>query len=529
MCLQPTPSGSVEELSDALSDAERFRLLVSAVRDYAIYMLDPGGHIVSWNAGAERFKGYKAEEVMGRHFSLFYTPEDQERRIPEFALSTAKSSGKFETEGWRVRKDGSRFWAHVVIDPIADPAGNLIGFAKITRDLTERREAQDKLEKAKDALFQSQKMEAIGRFTGGVAHDFNNLLAVVLGGLELIQRRVGKNDVQVQRLLENIRQAAQRGANLTQRMLAFARRQELRPELFDVCAQIRGMADLLDRSLGTDMTLATRFPTQPVTVRVDPTQLEMAVLNLAVNARDAMPAGGTVTIEIGTEALGDSNSYGLSAGRYAALSVIDHGIGMDEKTVQQAIEPFFSTKGVGKGTGLGLSMVHGLAEQSGGRFVLWSTLGEGTRATLLLPLQSALSAREPERSVTETLSSPVLNLLVVDDDVLVLMNTAMMLEEAGHSVTTAYSGQEALKVIGHSKPFDLLITDQGMPNMTGQQLIQHVRALFPKVPVILATGYGEMPLGLGQDVIKLSKPFLQAQLLEAVGNATDNHNAASNP
>jgi PAS domain S-box-containing protein len=500
--------------SDALGDAERFHLLVRSITDYAIYMLDPGGHVVSWNAGAERFKGYKAEEVIGRHFSLFYTPEDRQRRIPELALQTAKASGKFEIEGWRVRKDGSRFWAHVVIDPITDPAGNLVGFAKITRDLTERREAQEKLEKAREALFHSQKMEAIGKFTGGVAHDFNNLLAVVLGGLELVQRRV-EDDPQLRRLLDNIRQAAQRGANLTQRMLAFARRQELKPELVDLRASISGMIDLLDRSLGPDMTLATHFPGQPVTVLVDPTQLEMAVLNLVVNARDAMRAGGTVAIEIAVEALDDSNGYGLSPGRYAALTVVDHGTGMDEETVRHAIEPFFSTKGVGKGTGLGLSMVHGLAEQSGGRLMLQSALAKGTRATLLLPLKSAVVAEQWKQDA-ETSSSPALNILVVDDDALVLMNTAAMLEEAGHAATASYSGQEALAVIGQSKPFDLLITDQGMPNMTGEQLIQRVQSQFPKMPVILATGYAETPSGLTAHVIRLSKPFLQAQLLDAL-------------
>ena len=516
-----TSPGSAKELSDALGDAERFRLLVSAIRDYAVYMLDPDGRIVSWNAGAERFKGYKADEVIGRHFSLFYTPEDRQRGIPALALDTARTSGQFETEGWRMRKDGGRFWAHVVIDPITDSGGSLVGFAKITRDLTERREAQDKLEKAKEALFQSQKMEAIGQFTGGVAHDFNNLLAVVLGGLELVQRRVGEGDPQLQRMLDNIRQAAQRGANLTQRMLAFARRQELKPELVDVCALIRGMTDLLDRSLGPDITLATRLPRKAVVVLVDPTQLEMAVLNLAVNARDAMPAGGTVTVEVAIEALDDANGYDLGAGRYAALTVIDHGTGMDEETVRHAIEPFFSTKGVGKGTGLGLSMVHGLAEQSEGRFVLRSTLGNGTRATLLLPLQSAAAVEEPDRIVADISSSPTLNLLVVDDDALVLMSTAAMLEDVGHSVTTAYSGQEALKIVSESRPFDLLITDQGMPNMTGQQLIERVRAQFPHMPVILATGYAETPPNLPPQVIKLGKPFLQEQLLQAVRSAME--------
>jgi len=264
-------------------------------------------------------------------------------------------------------------------------------------------------------------------------------------------------------------------------------------------------------------------------VLVDPTQLEMAVLNLAVNARDAMRAQGTVVIEVAIEALDDSNAYDLSAGRYAGLRVIDHGTGMDEETVRHAIEPFFSTKGVGKGTGLGLSMVHGLAEQSGGRLMLQSALGKGTRATLLLPLKSAVVADQPGQSAAETSPSPGLNILVVDDDALVLMNTAAMLEEAGHAATASYSGQEALTIIGQSKPFDMLITDQGMPNMTGEQLIQRVQSQFPKMPVILATGYAETPSGLTAHVIRLSKPFLQAQLLEALRTAmqgSSKHRAA---
>jgi CheY-like chemotaxis protein len=209
----------------------------------------------------------------------------------------------------------------------------------------------------------------------------------------------------------------------------------------------------------------------------------------------------------------------LGAGDYAVLTVIDHGMGMDAETVRHAVEPFFSTKGVGKGTGLGLSMVHGLAEQSGGRFVLRSTPGRGTRASLLLPLQSGATADVAQRSIAEASPSQALNVLVVDDDSLVLMNTAAMLEEVGHSVTTAYSGQEALKVISAAKPFDVLITDQGMPNMTGQQLIQRVRAQYPQMPVVLATGYAETPPGLGLNVIRLSKPFLQVQLLEALRHA----------
>lgn len=512
---------SLEENPDTVGDAERFRLLVNAVRDYAIYMLDIKGHVASWNSGAERFKGYTAEEVMGRHFSLFYTPEDKQLGIPTIALNTARTAGKFETEGWRVRKDGSRFWAHVIIDPITDSDGTLIGYAKITRDLTERREAQEQLEETREALFRSQKLEAIGKFTGGVAHDFNNLLAVVLGSVELAQRRSPSEDVQMGRLLANIQQAAQRGANLTQRMLAFARRQELKAEPVDVCASIGNMADLLDRSLGPEMTLVTRFPREPVIVLVDPSQLEMAVLNLAANARDAMPAGGTVAIEVRVDSLQSGNSHALEAGRYAFISVIDHGIGMDEETTERAVEPFFTTKGVGKGTGLGLSMVHGLAEQSAGRFVLESGLHKGTKATLLFPLQIDIAAHASARPTARTPPTPPLNVLLVDDDFLVAMSTSAMLEDAGHAVITAYSGQEALRIIGQSKPFDLLITDQGMPNMTGQHLIERVRTQFPELPVILATGYAETPPGMAQDVVRLAKPFMQGDLLEALVKATE--------
>ena len=259
-------------------------------------MLDPTGHIASWNAGAERFKGYAAQEVIGRHFSIFYTDEDIRSGIPVTALQTSERTGKFEAEGWRVRKDGTRFWAHVIIDPIVSPAGELLGFTKVTRDLTERREAQQHLDAAREALFQSQKMDAIGKLTGGVAHDFNNLLTAVLGSLELVQRRIG-DDPRVAPLVANAVQAARRGAVLTQRMLAFARRQALNPEAVTIPALVSDMTDMLDRSLGSNITIVVRFPPAMDAVLVDRNQLEMAVMNLAFNARDAMPRGGAITIE----------------------------------------------------------------------------------------------------------------------------------------------------------------------------------------------------------------------------------------
>jgi PAS domain S-box-containing protein len=364
---------------------DQFRFLVQGVTDYAIYLLDPQGHISSWNLGAQRIKGYLPHEVMGRHFSLFYTPGDREKGEPWRALEIAAHDGKFEQEGWRVRKDGSVFWASVVIDPISDDDGVAIGFAKITRDLTQAKEAQLALECAQNSLFQSQKLEALGRLTGGVAHDFNNLLAVILGGLELVLRRLPEIP-DVTPLLENAIHAAQRGAGLTQHMLAFARRQDLTPETVDLATLLHGMTYLLQHTLGSSITTETRLADVLGAILIDPHQLELALLNLAMNARDAMPGGGSIIIAAREESgipdeIGDSKS-----GRYVCLSVTDTGGGMDELTLSRATEPFFTTKEPGEGTGLGLSMVHGLLEQSQGRFILKSRKGLGTVAELWLPV-----------------------------------------------------------------------------------------------------------------------------------------------
>ena len=272
---------------------DSYRLLVEAVIDYAIYMLDAKGFITSWNPGARRLKGYSTAEILGQHFSQFYSDADRAAGLPGRALETAATAGKFENEGWRIRKDGTRFWAHVVIDPIRDPSGTLIGYAKVTRDLSERKLAEEQLVRAREELFQSQKLESIGRLTGGIAHDFNNLLMAVLGSLELLRKRV-PNNPSVLPLLENAMSAAQRGAALTQRMLAFARRQELNPEPVDVNLLVRGMVDLLQRSLGPTILIETRFPPELPPALADPHQLELAILNLAVNARDAMPTGGSL-------------------------------------------------------------------------------------------------------------------------------------------------------------------------------------------------------------------------------------------
>ncbi|MBS0362922.1 MAG: PAS domain S-box protein [Proteobacteria bacterium] len=512
-----------KQVQDSMpADADHFRILVDAITDYAIYMLDPAGHVSSWNAGAQRFKGYAAREVIGRHFSVFYTDEDRAAGLPAEALRLAREEGRFEREGWRVRKDGSRFWAHVIIDPIRNDAGQIIGFAKITRDVTERMQAQHDLDLARQALFQSQKLDAIGQLTGGVAHDFNNLLMAVLGSLELLRKRLPA-DPKAHVLLENAFQGAQRGAALTQRMLAFARKQELKVEPVDIAELTGEMSGLIERSIGPSIELRVAVPEGLPPVMTDANQLETALLNLAVNARDAMPDGGTITIEALDIEIGGAAEIGLPAGGYVRLSVTDEGVGMDETTLHRAMEPFFTTKGVGKGTGLGLPMVHGVIEQSGGRMVVSSRPGEGTRVELWLPQASA--ARRPSATAAtpreDNRVGRALTVLAVDDDELVLTNTAAMLEDLGHRVVTAASADQALTLLARTKP-DLVITDFAMPQVTGLQLAQEIAARRPGLPVVLATGFAELPPGTADDLPRLAKPYSQpelAQVLQAICGA----------
>jgi len=496
---------------------ERFRLLVQSVTDYAIYMLDTDGRVTSWNAGAQRFKGYTAEEIIGQHFSRFYAEEDQAAGVPARALATALEEGRFEAEGWRYRKDGTRFWATVVIDPVRDDSGTLIGFAKITRDLTERRQSQLALEQAQQAFFQSQKMEAIGKLTGGVAHDFNNLLAAIIGSVDLARGRLAKG-VDITRFLDNIMQAAERGTTLTHRMLAFARKQELELKGVAVPELVRGMTDLLHRTLGPGVSIDTRFPLSLKPARADAAQLELALMNLAVNARDAMPAGGTIVIE--ARQAQAQKSSGLEPGDYVCLSVTDAGEGMSEETLARAIDPFFTTKGVGTGTGLGLSMVVGMAAQCGGQLALRSVEGKGTTAEIWLPvaMPDRLAAGE-DIGLPETVTRSVapLSILTVDDDEIVLLNTAAMLTDLGHTVLQAGSAKAALTCLDDNR-VDLMITDHAMPGMTGAELIHAVAEAWPDLPVLLVSGYADIPQGLPPGVPRLGKPFRPHELSAVIAD-----------
>jgi PAS domain S-box-containing protein len=508
-------SGELDEKT--LPESERYRALIEAIADYAIYMLDPSGRVASWNPGARRFKGYEEREIIGQHFGRFYTDEDQADGLPARALETARTEGRFESEGWRVRKDGTRFWAHVVIDPIRSSSGDLLGFAKITRDVSERRETQIQLEHAREQLLQAQKMEAIGQLTGGVAHDFNNLLTAVLSSLELVRKYL-PDDPRVTRLIDNAVQGAQRGATLTQRLLAYARRQPLKIQAVEIPGLIDGLIDLIVPSLGPATRIETDFEGDALAAVTDPGQLETAILNLCVNSRDAMPQGGIITISARNALLEAGNPQGLEPGTYVCLAVADKGEGMDADVLARAAEPFFTTKGIGKGSGLGLPMVHGLAAQSGGRLLLKSSRGDGTTAELWLPAATAATPASPPQQETAEPASKPLNILVVDDDALVLMNTAMMLEDLGHTVHEVTGGKAALAVLESGEPIDLVVSDHAMPGMTGSQLAIAIHMIWPDMPILLATGYAELPRGSAVELPRLSKPFSQQDLAKAVSD-----------
>jgi PAS domain S-box-containing protein len=502
--------------ADLRESQQQFRLLVQGVTDYAIYLLSPEGYVSSWNPGAQRIKGYAPEEIIGQHFSRFYTEEDRQAGLPQQTLAIATREGRFEREGWRLRKDGTKFFANVVVDAIHNPDGSLLGFAKITRDITERTKAERALEEAREALLQSQKMEAIGHLTGGIAHDFNNLLMAIQGSLELLRRRLPSDDPRVTQLIDNAFQGAQRGAALTQRMLAFARRQELKLVPLDVQDVVQRMANLLQSSLGPSVRVETHFPLELPRINADANQLELALLNLAINGRDAMPKGGTVTIS----ATKRTDVPGLKAGDYLCVSVTDTGTGMDEETLKRAMEPFFTTKGVGKGTGLGLPMVHGMAEQSGGTLLLKSRPGRGTSAELCLPvaLGEPISATQDLTAQTSH-TDKKLTILTVDDDPLVALNTSALLEELGHTVYSAPSALHALEILHREKKIDLIITDQLMPDMTGLELATRIRQENAHMPIILATGYAELGPGEGEGLPRLAKPFSQRELAEVIARA----------
>ena len=457
---------------------ERFRLLVQGVTDYAIYMLSADGVVTNWNEGARRIKGYAADDVVGSHFSRFYTEEDQRAGLPMKALETARFEGRFEKEGWRVRKSGEHFWAHVIIDPIYDSMGQLIGYAKVTRDVTERRTAEETLARAKDALHQSQKLEAIGKLTGGIAHDFNNLLSVIVNGIELL--RLGVDRESQLRAIAGMERAAERGANLTQQLLAFARQQPIKPSAMNLNRTLTGFEAVLRRAIPSSMHLALRLGPNVPDIMADVTQLEAAVLNLVVNARDAMENGGTITILVDVvDGIPDGE---CAAGSYVRLRVRDTGSGMTEEVIGRAVEPFFTTKGVGKGTGLGLSQAYGLAQQANGDLRIQSELGVGTEISLYF---LALEIDGKKASNPEAMEK----VLVVDDQAEVLELAVHLFQSLGYEVLPANNGKEALDLMHRHPDIAILFSDIVMPGMSGVELAKQAAAHLPGIKILLTSGY----------------------------------------
>ena len=500
------------EAQEALLQAERgFRLLVQGVTDYAIFMLDPNGKVANWNAGAQRIKGYTPEEIVGEHFSRFYMPEEREAGVPDRALETARKVGRYEAEGWRVRKDGTRFWASVVLDSIRDEDGTLIGFAKITRDMTEKREAQLRLDESREQLFRSQKMEALGQLTGGLAHDFNNLLTAILGACELGLRNIDDSE-KVTRMLEGVRGSAQRGASLTKQLLAFARAQPLEIRQVDLKQFFADVTTLVRPSLRSDIEVVTEISDQLWPIDADAGALELALLNLAFNARDAMKHGGTLKISAHNEVL-DGKPEGLR-GEHVVLKASDTGSGMPPEVMDRVFEPFFTTKTFGEGTGLGLSQVFGFAKQLGGAVVVDSEIDKGSTFTLYLPASRGADTGQARMHA----GSPRGRVLIVEDDTFVAELAADMLSELGFESTIAHSAKEALeRLAGGDRP-RVVFSDIVMPGgLTGIELARKLRERFPELPILLTTGYSEQ-VAASHGFPVLQKPYQLDALADALGS-----------
>jgi len=499
-----------KQVADALhASEEQFRLLVQGVTDYAIYMLSPEGNISSWNLGAERIKGYKKEEVIGTHFSRFYVPEDAAAKLPANALNTAFATGRFESEGLRIRKDGSRFWAHVVIDPIKNELGTLIGYAKVTRDITERRDATAALQKAQEALFHSQKLESIGKLTGGVAHDFNNLLGVIMNGLLLI--RTDNPNPQHFKVLESMERAVNQGATLTRQLLTFARQQPLVQERHDLNRVVGSFESVLRRALTSAVRFDLHLAQTLAPVLIDAQQFEAALLNLIVNAKDATPNGGLITLQTALVTLADAQINELPAGKYVEVSVADTGHGMTPDVVKKAIEPFFTTKPVGKGTGLGLSQVYGLIKQSNGEMTIESDAGSGCSIALYFP---ALEGHADAQSQQEEIEK----VLIVDDQPDILDIAVELFRTLGYEVLSANNGEDAIKILQRTPSIDVLFSDVFMPGISGIELALEARTLQPEIKIVLASGYPDPALRAGHANLNefdfVAKPYRIAEIVK---------------
>ncbi len=537
-------TAALEASNHLLRESEQRRSLAMSAGRMGAWDWDLSTGRYEWDPGLYAIFGVDPASFVPSQEAIYALVHPEDRaKLQAVRTTDGEVARSYDVEFRVLRPDGEVRWCRSAGGPTLDPNDQVARLSGVTHDITERKRSEEALQRLNEELerrieartreretalaqlFEAQKLDTIGHLTGGGAHDFNNLLMAVLGSLELLGKRLPDDD-RSQRLLENAVKGAQRGAALTQRLLASARRQELRPEAVDLAQLVRGMDALVERALGAGVRLELDMPAELPPIRVDANQLELSLLNLVVNARDAMPAGGVLTISASPQTVAEDQR--LPAGSYVRICVSDTGSGMDEATLAKASEPFFTTKGPGKGTGLGLSMVHGLAAQSGGGLRLSSALGHGTTAELWLPRAeqaAALPANEPE-ALTDIPPSAQIRVLVVDDDVLVSTGTVAMLEDLGHIVVETHSAAQALERLAAGEEVDLVITDHAMPEMTGIELARRIRQAYPGLKIILATGYAELPQGVESEFPRLAKPFHQKELAAAIFGL---HSGATSP
>jgi PAS domain S-box-containing protein len=491
---------------EAFKNAEQhFHIFVEGVTDYAIFLLDTSGRVANWNSTAEKIIGYTAEEIVGKPFSMLYRPDERRGGLPKQALKLAVQNGRHETEGWRTRKDGTPIFVTGTLTAIRNDNADLVGFASIIRDATERRDTQEKLVEAREQLAIAQKMEAIGKLTGGIAHDFNNLLMIIGGNAEMFKRLL---DPKLPRAIEAIQTAAKRGESLTRQLLTFSRRQHLSPTVVDLNASIRNMRTMIESSLRGNIVYKEDISPSLWPVKVDLAELELAIVNIAVNARDAMPNGGVFMMTADNVKVNEEADDDPQSGDFVALEFKDTGMGIPPDILSKIFDPYFTTKEVGKGTGLGLSQVHGFAHQAGGTVHAESKIERGTAFTIYLPAYVGREIVKEKVSDVDVARSQRPMVLVVDDSAEVAEVTSSLFEHLGYNTIYRESADAALKLLADGEKIDLIFSDIVMPGtIDGVGLASEVQSQYPHLPVILTTGYSDAAQGAPSNLRILRKPF----------------------